>query len=77
MQSKLRLLHALADELQFTRDERHELAEHALNRDVTTWSTLTEPEVDRLLDNLMGYIRVKHLLEQRVVPFTDPPDSLV
>ena len=64
---KRRLLFRLCQELGLSRDDRHELATHALNRDITSWAQLGPADIDRLLDNVLGFIRVRHLLDQRTV----------
>lgn len=38
-----------------TRDERLELASYILRRDITTWKTLSDEQVWRLLDALEGH----------------------
>lgn len=49
-----------------TREERLELAEYALRRDVPSFSDLTLAELSRLCDSLEGYRLVTALLELRV-----------
>lgn len=61
----LRHLYALCAERDLTRDERHELAEMLLKRDVVSYASLTASEIDRLVDALNGYHYVLTLLELR------------
>lgn len=48
-----------------TRQDRLELAEMLLRKDVETWSTLDETELFRLLDALEGYGLITHLMQDR------------
>lgn len=47
------------------RQDRLELAEMILRRDVTSWKDLTEPELIRILDALEGFGLVTHLRTSR------------
>jgi len=60
-----RKLHSLCDQLTFTRDERIELAQYLLRRDITSYSQLSEEQVCRLLDALDGFHLVVQLLSMR------------
>lgn len=44
-----------------TREDRLQLAEVLLWRDVHSWKTLNEPELCRVLDALEGYALITHL----------------
>lgn len=44
-----------------TREDRLQLAEVLLWRDVASWKTLSEPELCRVLDALEGYALITHL----------------
>lgn len=46
------------------RQERIELAEMILRRDIGSWTELSEPDLVRLLDALEGYALVSHLRGQ-------------
>lgn len=48
-----------------TRQDRLDLAEMILRRDVASWKDLGEPELVRVLDALEGYGLVTHLLSSR------------
>lgn len=61
-QARRRKLFSLADELGLNRDDRIELSRCLLWRDITSWSSLTPEQIDRLLDALEGYVLVKFLL---------------
>jgi hypothetical protein len=52
-----------ADRYGLTRDDRIALAETLLWRDVTSWTQLSEEQLDRLLDALEGYALVGFLRE--------------
>jgi hypothetical protein len=58
-------LFAVADSIGLRRDERIELAQYLLRRDVESWGQLTEEQVARMLDALEGYELVTALLELR------------
>lgn len=47
------------------REERLALAQMVLRRDITTWSTLDDEQLERMLDCLEGYGLVTHLLANR------------
>lgn len=59
-----RHLRASADRAGLSREERIELAEMMLKRDIVSWSSLTRDEQRRMLDACEGwrYISALHLL---------------
>ena len=63
--ARRRKLFVLADHIGLTRDERIEFSKAMLWRDLTSWSSLTDAQVDRLLDALEGYVLVQHTLMNR------------
>jgi hypothetical protein len=63
--SKRGKLFVYADTFGLTRDERIELAETLLRRDVASWKNLTDRDVDRLLDAFEGAALITHLLSER------------
>ena len=66
---------ALARHIGLSRDERMELARVLLWRDVTSWKTLDEGQVNRMLDALEGWEKVDWLLRHRTGRSSDPePD---
>lgn len=50
-----------ADLYNMSRQDRLDLAEMLLRRDITSWSQLTEPQLRRVLDALEGYGLITHL----------------
>jgi hypothetical protein len=62
---KFRKLMLGASENEMTRDERIEFAEMILRRDVESWKSLTEPEIERLLDAFEGHHLLTHLRTSR------------
>jgi hypothetical protein len=56
----------LAAEFDMTRDERIELAQYLLRRDITSWKQLTDAQVGRLLDALEGAQLILQLISMRV-----------
>jgi hypothetical protein len=64
-EAKRRKLFVLASEIGLTRDERLSLAQTLLWRDITTWKTLDDDQVNRLLDAMEGYVLTTHLILQR------------
>jgi hypothetical protein len=58
-------LFVLADELNFTREERLELASVILGYDVRSWSRLTDMEADRIIDCFVGFERILFLISMR------------
>jgi hypothetical protein len=65
VEARRRKLMMLAKEITLTDEERWELAEYLLHRDVTTWSTLNDAERCRLLDACEGYQYIDVLLSLR------------
>lgn len=63
--SKRRQCYAIAAELGLTREERHEFAEMFLKRDLTSWNQLSDAQMDRLADGLVGAEFVIELFRQR------------
>lgn len=55
----------LANELLLDREDRLELAEVTVGREVTSWSELTWDEMSRVIDALNGYVHVRHLRLER------------
>lgn len=64
--ARKRKLMMVARELGLTREERMEFACYMLRRDITTWRTLSDEQVWRLLDGLEGGELLIELLRQRV-----------
>lgn len=62
---KRRKAHMLAKELGFTREERLQLAEYLLRRDVRSWKQLDEAQYDRLLDAFEGFGLIGAIVDQR------------
>lgn len=60
-----RKLFQRAGELGLTKDERIDLAQYLLRRDITSWKHLDEAQVLRLLDALEGFELVVEILNQR------------
>ena len=60
-----RKLMKLCDEIGLTRDERIELAQIMLRRDITSFSALDEQQVARMLDVCEGYEKIVALIEMR------------
>jgi len=60
-----RKLMMVSREIGLTRDERLELASYILRRDVTTWKTLSDEQVWRMLDALEGFELISTMLEDR------------
>jgi hypothetical protein len=63
--ARRRKLFAQADFVGLDRDERIELSRVILHRDITSWSSLTDEQVNRLLDAFEGYEKIRWLLENR------------
>ena len=57
---------ALCAENDLRREERIELAEMLLKRDVDSYKSLTEEEISRLVDALVGFELISTLLSLRV-----------
>ena len=60
-----RKLHAVIDEVGLERDERMELAQFLLRRDVRSYDDLEDDQVSRLLDACEGYQLISQLLAMR------------
>ncbi len=60
-----RKLMMMSREQGMTRDERLELASYVLRRDITTWKTLDDGQVWRLLDALEGHELRSHQIASR------------
>lgn len=58
-------LYAMASDLLLDRDDRLALAEVVLNREVDSWKSLSLDEARRLLDQMSGYVHVRHLRLER------------
>jgi hypothetical protein len=56
---------ALAREIELTRQDRLDLAELVLERDVETWGDLSFDEASKLLTAMNGYLWVRHLRTRR------------
>lgn len=67
-EARRRKLHMVAKQIGLTRDERIELAEYILRRDITSYRQLDDSQVIRLLDALEGFELVVHLLSARQRP---------
>ncbi len=63
--TKLRKARSYATSHGMSRDERIDLAEIILRRDISSWADLTEPQVERLLDAFEGHTLIRHLLDSR------------
>lgn len=60
---KRKRLMATAKEYGLTREDRLALSEYLLRRDITSWTQLSESQVDRLLDAFEGF----HLIGQLIL----------
>lgn len=58
-------LMVLLNGMNFTAQERHELAEYLLRRDITSYTQLDEEQVRRLLDAVEGHHLIDTLLGLR------------
>jgi len=67
-EARRRKLFQYADELGLDRDERIEVARALLWRDITSFSSLDEAQVDRLLDAFEGYILIQWTITNRGAP---------
>lgn len=61
-----RKLAMLAREHGLSREDRLDLASYMLRRDITTWRTLSDAQVSRLLDAFEGHELLAELERQRV-----------
>ncbi len=64
-EARRRKVYMLAKQLRLSREDRLQLAEVLLWRDVPSWSALTDDEIARLLDAFEGYALIAHLLAER------------
>jgi hypothetical protein len=69
-----RKLFVWADHYGFDNDDRMSFASYMLRRDVTTWKTLSDDDVLRLLDGFEGGHLLVDLLVQRGVLMFAPDD---
>lgn len=60
-----RKLFMLANNAGMSREERIDLAEYLLRRDIDSWKDLTDMQVGRLLDAFEGHALINYLLSQR------------
>lgn len=58
----------LAKRLELTREDRVQLAEVLLWKDVASWKDLSDEDVQRLLDAFEGYALISHLRTQQEPP---------
>ena len=63
--ARRRKLFVLADKIGLTREERIEISEAMLWRDIVSWKELDDDQVSRMLDALEGYVLVSYLLMNR------------
>lgn len=59
---KLKKIFQRCDEIGLDRDDRMELAQYLLRRDIVSFKDLTEAQMDRMLDALEGFDLISHLL---------------
>jgi hypothetical protein len=62
---RLKKAYALANELEFTDDERHELAGMVVGVDDTSWSKLTIVQLHDLITMMEGYIWISYMVGLR------------
>lgn len=55
----------LCDQYNLSREERIDLAEILLRRDVASWKDLDVHELGRIVDALLGHALVSHLIRTR------------
>lgn len=60
-----KLFRLLKNDIELTREERIELAQIILHRDIESYDDLDDDQVARLLDAAEGYEKIKFLLESR------------
>lgn len=65
VEARRRKLWVRCKEIGLTSDERVELAQYMLRRDVTSWVKLDDGQVSRLLDAMEGYQLIRDLLAMR------------
>lgn len=68
---RLRKAMHYADIHGLTRQDRHDLAETILRRDVRSWAELDAGQLERLLDAFEGHALLAHLLAGRVAEQVD------
>lgn len=68
VEARRRKLHMVAKEIGLSRDDRIELSQYILRRDITSWKQLDDDQVVRMLDALEGFALVTWLLARRVTP---------
>ena len=66
IEARRRKLYGYAKTFGMSRDERIELSEILLRRDIKSWDELSPEQVSRLLDAFEGAALIMHLLETRV-----------
>lgn len=60
-----RKAYKVAQDLGLSREERHAFASYLLRRDVETWRSLSEAQIERLLDAMEGIELYCELVRQR------------
>lgn len=70
-QARRRKLFSLADHIGLSRDQRIEFARAMLWRDIKSWQSLDDAQVDRLLDALEGWVLIEHIRTQEGRPSGD------
>jgi hypothetical protein len=63
--ARVRKLYALANDLELSRDERIELTQIILRRNIVSWENLPDDLADRMLDAFEGYEKISWLLTMR------------
>jgi hypothetical protein len=63
--ARRRKLHVYADQIGLTTEERIEIAQLMLRRDITSWKDLDDEQVDRMLDALEGFLLLTYQLSLR------------
>ena len=70
--AKRKKLYGYATTYHLEREERLTFSEMILRRDVPSWLTLSDYEVDRLLDAFEGHALLAHHLAEAVSPAATP-----
>jgi hypothetical protein len=70
-ENRRRKLFVYSKQLGLTTNERIELAEMLLRRDIKSWKDLDDGQVDRMLDAIEGALLVTYLLSLRTVHSED------
>ncbi len=65
----------LAKRLRLPREDRIQLAEVLLWKDVASWKDLSDDDIQRLLDAFEGYALISHLRTQQEQPRRTAPPS--